>query len=155
MRRKAILSLALLAVWAAPVKAQASAILRVELASKLYALIDQNGAANSAVNQLANVPLIGGETAGTAQAIAEFFARFSLADSMRTRTIRFYSDRFSAEELRSLITFYESDVAQKLLASRTLLQREMMDVTAAVLAKHQDEFAELLRRATEKRRPPL
>jgi len=73
-----------------------------------------------------------------------FYDKYVGNEAMRNEFAKIYAERFSADELRALVAYHSSPVAERFRAEQTAIFESLRALVTRVIDEHQQEFQEIL-----------
>jgi uncharacterized protein len=133
--------------------AAAQSVERLALANRLLDALDfDNSQERFATRQM---PGVSPEGLEMYKAFRNVEKKYLTPDKLRPHAARAYASLFTDEELRTLISFFDSPTGRKFTETRPAIADSIQRVISEVLREHSEELREgLIKRLPEQSEPP-
>ena len=82
----------------------------------------------------------------------KFFAKHISYSALKDDLVKIYTDEFSEEELRQIITFYKTAAGKKLVEKSPALLGKCMQLGLSRVSKHEDELKQMIEDEVKKQK---
>lgn len=137
-----------------PAEAATVSEAELQLSTRLLDLIDMRGAAAAGLRMMLDVQMMSNPELGRYRRIVEDWARELFESREATDAYaRMYAERFTEQELRDLVAFYESPTGRRLSAEQPEMIRASEQIGRLLAANGQPDLMERLQKAMEAATP--
>lgn len=145
MKAKTVLLIIMMACGTFAAKAQQDTTKLYRKIEQLFVVMNMEQACMQAANTSAEQTIAGApQLAGKKDEARAFFIKYMGYASRKNDLIRLYAKHYTAEEIETLITFYQSSAGKKFTTASTQIQQETSELMREKLQEGAEELNQLL-----------